>query len=181
MVSEGRKVAGFHCPSFTGSQGQPFLLVWLGGGHLVKGQGGDGHTHTHSLTKTQALHLLPHPQAPRVNQGTRARGMGWYTTPCGHAELTGLTTAPCLQRNSPHLRPTERGRGFPVWHSGLPSPLLRAPPRFAMADSLPSRPFLLHTQLHPRQWAVWQGLPLPMLLSVCPSSLSATSSHTGLG
>lgn len=46
MVSEGRKAAGFHCSSFTGSQGQAFLWVWLGGEHFLKGHGG-GDTQPH--------------------------------------------------------------------------------------------------------------------------------------
>lgn len=45
----------------------------------------------------------------------------------------------------------------------------------------PVGPFSSIPNSTPRQWAVWQGLPLPMLLSLCPSSLSATSSHAGLG
>lgn len=78
---------------------RPFC--WSGwGAALPKGS---GRRWTHSLTKPQALHLQPHPQAPRVAQGTPARRTGWCHTPRGQAELT------CPPGNSPHLRPRERG------------------------------------------------------------------------
>lgn len=73
MVSEGRKAAGFHGSSFTGSQGQAFLLVWLGGQHFLKGQGGGGHTASPSprlFTCSLTLRLPEWPRGPQ--QGGRA-------------------------------------------------------------------------------------------------------------
>lgn len=52
--------------------------------------------------ETQPLHQLPEPQAPRADQ----RDKGSAAAPQGQAEPTCISTAPCLQENSPDQAPT---------------------------------------------------------------------------
>lgn len=62
---------------------------------------GDGCTPPNPA-ETQPFHQLPEPQAPRADQGDK----GSAAAPQGQAEPTCISTAPCLQENSPDQAPT---------------------------------------------------------------------------
>lgn len=150
MVSEGRKVAGFHCSSFTGSQGQPFLSVWLGGGHLLKGQG-DGHTHTQPHQDPGSSPAALSSGSPS-KPGDPSKGDGLVHHSMWPHRAHRHNNCPLPPKEQPPPETHRKRLMVPglAFRAAL-SPLLRVPPRFAMADSLPSQPFLLHTQLHPQE------------------------------
>lgn len=181
MVSEGRKVAGFHCSSFTGSQGQPFLSVWLGEEHLLKGQGGGGHTHTQPHQDPGSSPAASSSGSPS-KPGDPSKGNGLvhhYMWP-HRAHRHNNCPSPPKEQPPPEThrkRLTVPGLAF---RAAL-SPLLRAPPRFAVADSLPSRPFLLHTQLQPQAMGSVARPSSPHASQLVPQLPLATSSHAGLG
>lgn len=90
-VLQSRRSAAFPGSSFTGSQGQPFLWVWVGGKHLVKGSGRRW-AHTHPWPKPR-----PDPQAPGLDQ---PEGWGQVQHPTG----PGRAYRP-LPREQPRLGP----------------------------------------------------------------------------
>lgn len=97
VVSERRKAAAFPRSPFTGSRGQCFLLVWMGGEPWLRNQRGG----THSPGQDPSS-----PPATWTGPGDTARqaGRGQHST--GQAELTYMITAHCLQGNGPDQVPT---------------------------------------------------------------------------
>lgn len=159
MVSEGRKAAGFHCSSFTGSQGQAFLLVWLGGELFLKGQGG-GDTQPHQAPGS----------SPAASPSGSQSGPG---NPSKEDRLVPHSTWPGRTHLPPRKQPPSETQRKRLTVPGLAfraalSPCLRSPPIYNGRLSLPSRHLLLRPHSTPGQRAVWQGLPVCLLLSLCP-------------
>lgn len=170
MVSEGRKVAGFHCSSFTGSQGQAFLLVWLGGEHFLKGQGG-GDTQPHQAPGS----------SPAASPSGSQSGPG---NPSKEDRLVPHSTWPGRTHLPPRKQPPSETQRKRLTVPGLAfraalSPRLRSPPRFIMADS----PCPVGTSSSdpippPGSGQCGKAFPSACFSACAPSSLSATSSHT---
>lgn len=82
VVSEGREVTDSHRSSFTGAQGQPSLLVCVGGEHLLGGQGGGGGAHIH-----------PGEDPEGTRNPSKGNGQVQHPTQPGRTHLLNLPTA----------------------------------------------------------------------------------------
>lgn len=153
MVSERRKAVAFPSSPFTGSRGQRFLLVWMGGKPWLRSQRGGTHSpwprpklSTYYLDWTRG-----HSKAGRAGAALHRPG---------RANLHDYCPLPPREwpRPGANLRPTEKGwaaRGLAV--SASTSLLLKGLPRCVKALSLTSQ-----ARLHPTlPQAAWQGCPSP--------------------